>query len=204
MGEKNYTRTIPKNLEGTSISAESQVKSANEEEARFLFTTAKHRLLDVNSWEQLAGKAMASFTLTDEHGSDQPGLAVKGRYFRIEIPGPENNAGQGYDWVKVEEIEEYKSEDVESIGLRVRSAPNPATDSSETAHFYSDESTSTFTVTREKTTVTAAVYDRNTKANTETGELGDKIRNAVVGLAGKLAFSKIQWEKLTKGLLSPS
>ena len=144
MDEKNYTNTIPGNVEGAVITAESSVETFDQEAARTLYTTAKSRLLNVNNWEQLAGKLMAGFQLTDAHGQDISGPAREGYYFRIDIPGPGTKAGDGYDWALVEEIEEYQSADVESVGIRVRPATNPAGDSKDTAHFYSRESTSTF------------------------------------------------------------
>lgn len=45
------------------------------------------------------------------------------------------------------------------------------------------------------------VYDKNVKVNKQAETSLDQIRNAVVGTAGILLFSKIQWKMLTKGLL---
>jgi hypothetical protein len=39
------------------------------------------------------------------------------------------------------------------------------------------------------------------KTNKETESFSDKIRDAVVGVAGMLTFSKIQWKALTGGLV---
>ncbi len=87
------------------------------------------------------------------------------------------------------------------FGLRVRPAQNPQNQKEDIAHFYAPESTSSFTVAREGKKVTAAIYDRNTKENKGADSITDKIRDAVIGVAGKLGFSKIQWKSLTDGLI---
>ena len=201
MEEKNYTNVIPGQQEGEVINAESSVETENIHTAKKLFETAKLRLLDVNNWQKQAGEALATFQLTDSSGNEVAGPVKEGYYFKIDIPGPGSKAGEGFDWVIVEKTEEYNSGDVESIGIRVRPASNPTSENNETAHFYSSDSTSTFTVTREGNKVTAAVYDRNTKANAESEGIIDKIRDVLVGTVGIATFSKIQWKSLTTGLI---
>jgi hypothetical protein len=70
------------------------------------------------------------------------------------------------------------------------------------AHFFSQESTSSFIVTREGNKITAAIYDRNTKPNKDADLLVDEVRDRVIGVAGVLAFSRIQWKKLADSLLA--
>jgi hypothetical protein len=125
----------------------------------------------------------------------------KNDYFKIDIKGPKSTAGNGHDWVRVEDIKEVHTNDVDSIAILVRPDSNPQTSNDNVAHFYSEKSTSTFIVTREKSTVTAAIYDRNIEANEETGEPSDKLRNAAVGLAAKYGFSKLQWKALAEALV---
>lgn len=201
MEEKNYTNVVPGQQEGDVINTESSVTTDNIHSAKKLFETAKLRLLDVNNWHQQAGEALARFQLTDASGNEVTGPVKEGYYFKIDVPGPGSAAGDGFDWVTVEKLEEYNAGEVESVGIRVRPASNPTSENNETAHFYSSESTSTFTVTREENKVTAAVYDRNTKANTESEGIIDKIRDVLVGTAGIATFSKIQWKSLTNALI---
>jgi len=202
MDEKNYTKTIPEKFDGGNINAESVVQLHNLTAAKELFLLAKKRLMDVNNWKEISEQAVAEFRLTDSQGNEVSGPVQEGMFFRIDIPGPGTETGDGFDWVIVEKISEYQLEDIESFGIRVRPAPNPTNTDQEIAHFYSSQTTSTFTVTRENTKVTAAVYDRNTKANTDDQSFLDKIRNILTGVAGILAFSKIQWESLTSGLVN--
>lgn len=201
MEEKNYSGTIPGQEEGSEINVESSIELQNTEAAKSFFEVTKSRLLDVNNWQKLAGTFTANFKLTDASGNPAPSPVQEGMYFKIDIPGPGTKAGEGFDWVKVEKIEIYNSPDIESIGIRVRPAPNPLSTNSDIAHFYSQEATSTFTVTREISKITAAVYDRNTKTNKDSGHLSDQLRNAIVGMSGIISFSRIQWKNLTEALI---
>jgi hypothetical protein len=201
MEEKNYTGIIPKQEDGSEISVKSEAETNDLQKAKVLFDLAKNRLLDVNHWQELTGKMLADFQLTDHTGQHVEGPVREGLYYKIDVPGPGSKAGEGYDWTKVEKIDIYSSTDVDSIGIRVRPTSNPTSGDESIAHFYDKDSTSTFTLTRENTKVTAAIYDRNTKTNQNTDKLIDKIRNTAVGAGGIFSFSKIQWKSLTEALI---
>ncbi|MFN2439557.1 MAG: hypothetical protein ABR503_10190, partial [Chitinophagaceae bacterium] len=192
---------IPQQQTGKSIDTETSAELNNAEEAKAFFDIVKTRLQNVNNWHETAGNLSADFQLVDKAGKEVQRTPEKGDYFKIKIPGPGTDSGEGYDWVQIEEVESTSSTEVDSYGLRVRPAQNPQNTKEDIAHFYSNESTSSFTVTREKNKVTVAIYDRNTKANKDADSVGDKIRDAVVGTAGILSFSKIQWKALAEGLI---
>ncbi|HEY9176726.1 MAG TPA: hypothetical protein VIN07_03505 [Flavipsychrobacter sp.] len=200
MAERDYTGIIPPQEEGTEIKAEESRDFDNTDAAKAAYENAKQRLLRVNGWHDLGLRA--EFQLVNVRGEEVDGPASKGLYFRIDIPGPGTIAGDGYDWVCVVQIAEYNSPDIQSIALQVKPAPNPTEPEPETTHFYSDKSTSTFTVTREGNKLTAAVYDRNIEPNTESERIPDKLRNAVIGTAGMTIFSKLEWEDLAYGLVT--
>jgi hypothetical protein len=202
MEEKNYSGIIPDNYSGKIIDAVESIELNDQTEAKAFFEVVKNRLLDVNNWEKLAGTGSATFQLVDSTGSEVSRPVQKGDYFKIDIPGPGPVAGDGYDWVRVEELEEISEAEVESVGLRVRPTLNPLNNSQDVAHFYSPESTSSFTVTREGNKITVGIYDRNTKFNKSTNTLIDKVRDVAVGSGAVTAFSKIQWKNLASGLLS--
>lgn len=201
MEEKNYTGVIPEQLEGSIANAMSTAEPGDVSEAVKLYEIAKERLLDVNGWQKLAGDELAHFSLCDENGNETDQRVEEGFYFKIDIPGPGTKTGDGFDWVKIERIAMFHAPNVDSIAIRVRPAPNPLKNEEKIAHFYSVDTTSTFTLTRENAKVTAAVYDRNTQINTEKLDLMDQARNVLTGLAGKLVMSKLQWKSLTDGLL---
>lgn len=201
MQEKNYTGIIPSQESGVSIEAESAAELETIEAAKTLFQKARDRLLRANDWHKLAGAISAEFHLTDKDGNEVSGEVQEGYYLRIDIPGPGSPAGEGYDWVIIEAVENTSTPEIDSVGVRVRPARSPLNTDKNVAHFYSEESTSNFTVTREGKKVTAAIYDRNTKTNTDNSELTGKIRDAVVGATGITGYSKLQWKKLADGLI---
>ena len=199
MKENNYTGILPRQEKGIEIRAEEELVLDDLIAAKEFYEKAKERLLDVNQWHDLG--LFAKFQLVDKTGNEVRGPARENLYFRIDIPGPGTIAGDGYDWVQVQQIAEYNTSEVQSIALRVYPASNPVEVEDETTHFYSGESSSTFTVTREGNKLTATIYDRNIEPNKEAKRIPDKLRNALVGAAGMTIFSKLEWEALAKGLI---
>jgi hypothetical protein len=196
--------TIPEQHTGGKTDNWFSIIADTDKGAVGLFKTAVERLLDVNNWSRLCGISSASFRLTDEKGTEVDRPIKAGDHFRIDIPGPGTVTGKGYDWVQIEKIEPHLNPcaEWEAIAIIVRSAPNPLNEDEHTAHFFSEEATSTFLVKRDKKRVTAEVHGRNEKPNTATGNTLDNLRNTVVGTAALTGFSDIQWKQLVKGILS--
>lgn len=201
MNPEKEPAIVPEQTTGREIDATASVLLANDTVAREFFTTAVNRLQTVSEWARFAGDPSAEFTLTDSGGNIVDRPVQKGDFLKIRIPGPGNSEGDGYDWVTIEEIEIISSEDTNRYAFRVRPARNPGEQRGNVAHFYSEDSTSTFSVMREKNVVTAAIFDRNTKPNTESDTATRKVRDALVGAAGMVAFSRIQWQNLVEGIL---
>ena len=195
---------VPGQLKGAQSNTEHYVTAESREEALDIFKRAYKRLLNINIWHKLSGKSSADFELRDSDGEEEHRLARVNDYFKIDIPGPGPAAGDGYDWVKVEEIEDKTNPeaDEESFSLRVRPCTDPNNESTDVAHFFTDESTSTFVIRRKENTVIASVFGRNEKPNTDTKKVVDKIRNAAIGSTAIAGVSKIQWASLVKGLLA--
>ena len=201
MKKKKKSEIIPDQKTGKAIDVESTIELDGAEVAKTFFSEVQNRLRNVNQWKDYAGTLSASFQLLDKNGLEVRRKAEKGDYFKINIPGPGSQSGKGYDWVKIEEIENTASPDSERFGFRVRPTKNPQSSRGDVAHFYSNESTSSFIVERNGNRITASVHDRNTKPNTKADTPADKIRDVVIGAAGATTFSKIQWQNLTDGLL---
>lgn len=201
--EKSKKPTVPPQEEGTKKDIDHTVAGIDENDARKLFMIARNRLVDVNRWKDFSGPASATFRLTDPQGKELNRTAEKGDLFKIDLPAPGPAEGKGFDWVRVEAIEETGNPDgeKESIAIRVRPSPSPVTDGNDTAHFFNDKATSSFVLERNGKNVTASVYGRNEIPNTETNNLVDKVRNAIVGSTAILGFSNVQWKGLIKGLL---
>jgi hypothetical protein len=202
MEEKNYTGLIPANETGAVIDSVASEDFKDDAEAKAFFQIVKERLLDVNHWHDVAGAASADFQLIDTNGNEVNRKVEIGDFFKIDIPGPGSSAGDGYDWVKVEDLKEVSQANVDSLGLRVRPSTNPLSKDESIAHFYSEDSTSTFIVTRENNKITATIYDRNTKPNTDSETIMDKVRHVAAGIGAIMGGSKLQWKGLAKGLVS--
>lgn len=179
-----------------------KVEAVDVNDAQRLFLTARNRLVDVNHWNEYS--ALGRFQLFDSEGNEVFRTAEIGDYFRISIAAPGPVAGDGYDWVRIEAIADHS--DVEGyeeyMAMRVRPAGNPLNEKKEdTAHFFSEESTSSFLVKREGTSVTASVFGRNEVPNTSASSVIDKVRNQVVAATAIAGLSNIQWRALVTGLL---
>jgi hypothetical protein len=193
MGEE----IIPDNSKGIQTNTESSIELADEQNAKDVYQTVKSRLLHVNQWHELAGKASAVFQLTDKNGHSVERWAQAGDHIRIDIPGPGPITGEGDDWVHIEEISDTNDTTI----MRVRPATNPLNERQDVAHFFSEEASSSFMAKREGNKITAAVYGRNEKPNTNTEKLVDKIRNIAVASGAITGFSKLQWKSLVDGLV---
>ena len=195
---------IPENIKGKSSDVEHSIKLDTLEQARSVYRTACERLLNVNAWHELSGFASAHFELKDQDGHESKGMAIVGNYVQIDIPGPGPDAGNGYDWVKVEAIESGEADaaaDEESMGMRLKSCKNPLENTSDTAHFFTNDATSTLIIQRENTTVTASHHGRNEVINTDTEKVKDKIRNTIIGAGALVGLSEMQWGRLIKSFL---
>jgi hypothetical protein len=192
---------VPANVSGKSVDLEESVVEKSIEAAENTYNRACARLLNPPIWHQLAGTLSAAFELQSADAEKADRLAEVNDYLKINIPGPGNSAGDGYDWVKVEAIEENTLPGAEaSFAMRLRSSENPGHTEKGTAHFFKEDATSTFVVKRMGSKVIATYHGRNEMPNTE-GELTDKIRNTLVASGAALGLSELHWKALLKGLL---
>jgi hypothetical protein len=203
MATPDPRNTVPQQETGSSMDTEYAADANSVEHARQLYENAKRRLLNVNRWHQIAGKATAVFKLTDANGNEVERDAQQHDYFMIDIPGPGPVSGDGYDWVQVEGIVEHSEPgaNTECVVMNVRPAPSPKNDDPDIAHFFSEDATSNFIVRRENNKVIAGVYGRNEVPNTRAGNVVDKARNAAIGLSAVAGVSKLQWSALVKGII---
>jgi hypothetical protein len=196
-------KIVPPQYEGGKKDIEHHITAGDDDDARKLFVIARNRLLTVNAWHTFAGATSATFRLTNETEQELNRTAEKGDFIKINLPGPGPAAGGGFDWVYIEAIED-KSDSTgpyESIAFRVRPTRKPERGEN-VAHFFKDTATSSFVVERRGKTVSAFVFGRNEVPNTKTGNIVDKVRNAVVGGTAVAGLSNIQWKSLIKGLIA--
>ncbi|MBA4850463.1 hypothetical protein [Emticicia sp. BO119] len=193
---------IPAQREGTAYDTISEKIFPTEKLAKAHFNVVRDRLLAINHWHKVSADEKTVFELVDGRGEQVERLPAIGDFIRIDIPGPINHTGNGFDWVKIEDIFEDEEIHEEFISIRVRPSSNPEKHSPEVAHFFDDTATSTFIVKRESNKISAEVHGRNEKPNLEDVDLIDKIRNTFVAFGGILGASKIQWKSFTEGLLT--
>lgn len=194
---------VPPQRDGSQLDTEYRIECASLGEAVGQFRISATRLLDVNQWHLLCGPLSSRFEIVSATGLLVNRRAMEGDYFRIAIPAPGPAGGDGFDWVRIEQIEQ-KGDDASSeqrLSIRVRPAPNPGGEQTDVAHFFGPDATSTFRVTRSGNVVIASVHGRNETANAETSKPADNIRNALVSLGARAGVSSLQWNSLVKGII---
>lgn len=196
------SKYIPQQEEGAQSNATAEKRLDTETAAKQFFEKAAERLLNVNKWRDYTGVLTADFQLCDSKGNEVQRPVQLHDHFRIDIPGPGSTTGGGYDWVHVEALEKPESDDEEMLLMRVRPVANPTGEKEDVAHFFTDDSTSTFMIRRIGNIVTAEVHGRNEKPNIHAGSLTDKARNIFAGVVAVSLFSKYQWKSLAEGLLN--
>lgn len=203
MENNENEKLIPDQQVGRKLDTDNQIIAPTQEEAQLLFQKAVDRLMDVNRWDKICGPVSATFKLTDAEGKEISRLPQMGDHFKIDIPGPGPAAGEGFDWVRIEALEDRRnpSAEEESVTMRVRPSTSPENSLTDTAHFFDEKATSSFRVIRERNVVRAEVHGRNEVPNTHVEKTTDKVRNAVVGTGAVSGMSNPQWNSLVKGLL---
>ncbi|HSC37103.1 MAG TPA: hypothetical protein VLD19_04505 [Chitinophagaceae bacterium] len=196
---------VPENREGKQTDLDYSVTLPTREEALDTFKRAYKRLLNPGVWHKLSGVASAEFQLVGKKGNEEHRLAQVNDYFKIDVPGPGPAAGDGYDWVKVELVENKAnpSGEEEIVGMKLRPCQNPQGAGKDTAHFFRSDASSTWLIVRKGNTVTASYHGRNEVPNTSTERKMDNVRNALVAAGASAGLSEAQWSSLTKAFLAP-
>ena len=194
-------RIVPNQQVGQQADIVETMVASDGSQAKDFFAVAKKRLFEIADWGNISEGISAAFTLTDPQGDVKNSFPAVGDHIRINIPGPGSTAGGGYDWVRIELVQQDGDSDKEFALLKVRPSADPGIREG-TAHFFDSGATSSFMVKREGNFIAAEIHGRNEKPNTESKKLTDKIRNFVVGTAATSGLSEIQWQKLAKGFLN--
>jgi hypothetical protein len=196
-------KTIPKQHKGDQSDVGQHVDASTPRQAHSNFVEASRRLLNVSNWHETAGPGSATFQLMDSQERKLDRLAKVGDFIRIDIPGPGSATGNGYDWVRIESIDDNPDpgSDHESLVIRVRPTSNPGNAEPDVAHFFRDSATSTFMIERHDLRVTASIHGRNEVPNTDVERTVDKVRNTVVANAATSGIAALHWSLLVKGVL---
>jgi len=193
---------IPQQRDGRKMDALESINFSNLEEAKRFYTIARHRLLHINNWYDLAKLPIATFSYLDKNGQASLGHPKIGGYLKINIPGPGLPSTAGYDYVRIENIEETDDENLQILTITLRPSSNPLiNDPEHIQHFFKEMATSTLQVQRINKNVNAFYYGRNEVINLDVDSLSDKIRNLFIGIGAKLGASFPQWKSLLKGIM---
>lgn len=172
-------------------------------EASYGFNKAAGRLLSVNNWHVYAGAGSAKFTLCNNQGIAMDVMAKEGFFININLPGPGPDAGDGLEWVMIEELtaEGDAGTAEEYLKMTVRPVPDPRKTNKVIAHFYHEHSTNTLILRRNGLLIRAGAHGRNETPNNEKVDLHDQIRNTAIALMARVGLSGTQWQKLVNGLI---
>ncbi|MEI9918394.1 MAG: hypothetical protein WDO14_06270 [Bacteroidota bacterium] len=194
---------IPVQHTGEHSDIEERIESSTLRQAHSTFVEAARRLLNINEWRDLSGPLSASFMHADSNGRKLDRVPKPGDLIRINIPGPGTATGEGYDWVRIETIEDKPNPagNEELFLIRVRPVSSPLNNEHDIAHFFDDTATSTFMIERKGLVVTASVHGRNEQPNKDVERPIDKMRNEVVANLATSGVATRQWTMLTKGIL---
>lgn len=205
MKKKSYPpeNVLPPQTKGKESTTTKTIEAADIETARQLFASAKKRLLDINKWDDYTSLKLTNTSLTDSNGKVIQRKPAVGDFIRADLIGPGTVAGKGFDWVRIEAMDECKpGEEAEDFfALRVRPCSHPVAANPETSHFFTSDATNTFILERKGTSVNGYVIGRNEMPNTANSKLADKIRNGAVAAASAMGFSEIQWKDFLNGVL---
>ncbi|HEX2629811.1 MAG TPA: hypothetical protein VHM26_12385, partial [Chitinophagaceae bacterium] len=146
---------VPEQETGIQSDTVEKKELPDVESAGKFFTRLRECLLNVNNWQKYSDGLSASFELMNPLGAPKRTQPEIGDHFRINIPAPGTDAGNGYDWVRIEKMEDQRGDDEDIFIMQVRPSPNPHTPHSdeEVAHFFNDTATSSFIVRRSGNTV---------------------------------------------------
>jgi hypothetical protein len=196
------TDVVPRQKKGASFDIRESRMLTDREDAVAKYLKAKHRLLQVSQWGELAGEPPDTFKLTDSEGNGLERDAREGDRIKIHLPGPLSLIGGGEDWVVIEKIIEEKNLRLDEFftAMTLRPGPNPCSEKSVVAHFFGKYSTNTLLVSRHRTEIVASIHGRNEQVNTETDWL-DMLRNMLVALPAKAGLSNPHWKQLAKSLI---
>jgi hypothetical protein len=194
---------IPAQHRGDRSDITEHLDTSTPRQAHSTFVEASRRLLNINDWKDLSGPLSAGFVLTDNEGVKLDRAPKPGDFIRINIPGPGPATGDGYDWVRIESIDDKPNPagKEESLAMRVRPVASPVNNERDVAHFFDDAATSTFMIERKDLRVVASVHGRNEQPNKDVERPVDKMRNTVVANVATSGIAARQWTMLTKGIL---
>ena len=151
------SKFVPPQHEGGKADIIESITVSDNLQAKRLFVKVRHRLFDISGWGDISEGISASFQLADKNGNIRNGLPRVGDHIRIDVPGPGSLAGNGYDWVRIELVQEESGTDRDFVIIKVRPSSDPKKQEG-TAHFFDSSATSSFLIKREGRHIAAEIH----------------------------------------------
>jgi len=193
---------IPTQEEGRKMDAMECLEFQSLLEAETFYNILQERLFTINNWYKIAKLPMASFNYLDSSGLPNTDKPKIGGYLRINIPSPGLPSTDGYDYVRITNIDQTDNRKHQIVTITLSPSENPLSEEKETTqHFFKNIASSTIQIQRIDKKVFANYFGRNEVINLEVNTLPDKIRNLIIGVGAKLGASFPQWKSLLKGLM---
>lgn len=194
---------IPEQYRGKQLDIQEARGYGSPEVAERAFLRIRTMLFDINHWHEVAGALSAQFVHVNSFGEPIEQNPREGDFIKIDIPGPGTVSGEGYDWVRVTELEDRPMDGFVQLTVQPCAAPM-STEDLEASHFFRAFASSSFVVKKEGLSVRVFYYGRNEEVNLENERFIDNVRNGLVGIGAKMGFSYPQWKALVSGLLEKS
>lgn len=182
-----------------------EIKNFNSiNECNLFFKNLQKVFLNINCWENFFHRT-STFQVTDSFGNDKFSRIAIGDFVKIKIPGPKSKFGEGFDWVKISEVEFHFSAECEYFCMVLSPSNKPGSDV--TSHFFQSCAKNYFTIKNYGHLITAEVHGRNEILNYKDLPIWDQCRNFLTANGGIFGFSKIHWKQwcvniLDEGILS--
>ena len=178
----------------SSLSFAEKTFSGDEESER-IFRRLESKLLNIDEWNKHA--LLSSYELFEENGNARQDRNLSiGTFVRISLKG-----SLKYDWIRVADICEAADEFI----ITVKPTHNPTAETGDEkiiSHFFTDESTNNFCLSKKGKLIAFHVVGLHEKQNTgETKNMLETIRNVAVNLGSYIGIQKAEWEKFCHGFL---
>jgi len=182
---------IPINKKGSQNDVSAFLNCDTEMEAFDHFKKLSYNLLKINDWSVNARKNPAEFFI---YNKDKSQSARENDLVKIKIPAPTNKQGNGFDWVIVRKIQLIEDTHYNAIMLQMKPHSCPENLNGRTAHFYKDDATTTFILSKNENIIQLSIHGRNEIPNTKNVGFIDACRNFFVANGGIFGGSKLQWK----------
>ena len=193
---------IPEHQKGHQLDCSDSAEFKLLSHANEFYEVAKNRLLSIEQWDDISQFSAATFSLHRGHTDlAEKNTLIEGDYVKIKVPMQSRANEEGYDWVKIEDIDINEDVSFKRTCITLRPSDDPTKESLKTAHFFTSFATSTICIEQQENVISAIYAGRNQLANTDTDNLSAEIRNRLVTFGAKLGASYPQWTSLVKGLV---